>query len=553
MSVSVIIPSHNGLPLLRICIESLLAQSYEGIEIIVVDNGSSDQTVQELRTNHPQAKVIVNNRNLGFAKAVNQGITAATGEYLFLLNNDTALEKDCVEVLVRAMTELDVERRGRAVGLAPKIVFREFPAIIDAVGTGIMPNGTGYNVGVGQIDIGQFDRSHRVFGCCFAAAFFKTEIFGRLGLLDEGYFAYYEDIDWCFLANSRGFEFWTCPEAVVYHRHSATTRTIMAYEQKYYLLHKNRIRFMIKNFRKGNLLMLSRPIGYHILEIYHILRAPFLRPPRKSLHALALHLRILLSSMKCVPLLIVNFRLNLHRVQSDPAIWEISTKELPKWVVPQIFEDETQSPILSLEAIETTYSRLALSADSSQEAVKGLLGVHLLNRLSKSDQIRLPRSMRLSENTARDANFILSYMGNRYYIRKSKQTCILDPLLVRILMLSLELDSSQLKDFTWSCVRPPKRVASLLVEGIDAVLDGRQSGPMDLLDVPPAKQKPDAGMGTDSTEIRMVQAIYGPSLRKLFDESLEMVLDLFDKLGLTVPAKVSSSTLAGKKKGNGDL
>lgn len=104
--VSVIIPTKDHLEILKACIGSLMVQTHDKIEVIVIDNGSSDGTTQYLQANHPSVAVITNSHNLGFGKAVNQGIKAAKGRFVFILNNDTELDRDCIRSLARARKNL---------------------------------------------------------------------------------------------------------------------------------------------------------------------------------------------------------------------------------------------------------------------------------------------------------------------------------------------------------------------------------------------------------------------------------------------------------------
>ena len=130
------------------------------------------------------------------------------------MNNDTTLAPKCILNLVKELDTLR-SRNKHVAGVQPKILFHEFPTIIDAIGTGINRDGTGFNIGVGQVDLGQFDKTMRIFGLCFAAAFIDRKVLSAVGVLPENYFVY-EDIDWCYRANSQGYEFHSAPQAVVY-------------------------------------------------------------------------------------------------------------------------------------------------------------------------------------------------------------------------------------------------------------------------------------------------------------------------------------------------
>jgi len=241
--VSVIVLNFNGRIYLRRVLRSLLAQTYAALDIVVVDNGSRDGSpaIVEREFADPRLRLLRLRRNRGFSAGNNAGIRAARGAYVMLLNNDVDLDPTCIERLVAA-----AERRGRFGALAPKILWFYRPEYIESVGTMCTPDGTGFNHGVGHVDVGQFDAGEQVFGACFAAAFFRREAFDEVGLLDESYFMYYEDVDWNFRANRRGLPIYTVPEARVFHVHSGTLRHTGAARKTYYLT-RNRLRFCLLN------------------------------------------------------------------------------------------------------------------------------------------------------------------------------------------------------------------------------------------------------------------------------------------------------------------
>lgn len=241
--VSLVVLNFDGRHYVRALLRSLLAQTHRELEILVVDNGSTDDSadVAEREFPDPRLRVLRLGANRGFSAGNNAGIRAATGDYVMLLNNDVVLEPDCVAQLIAA-----APRFGRFGALAPKILWLHRPEYIESVGTMCTADGTGFNHGIGHIDIGQFDRSERVFGACFAAVFFRRAVFEEVGFLEESYFMYYEDTDWNFRANRRGFPVFTVPAAVVRHVHSGSLRHTAA-ERKRLFLNRNWVRFGLLN------------------------------------------------------------------------------------------------------------------------------------------------------------------------------------------------------------------------------------------------------------------------------------------------------------------
>lgn len=239
--VSVIIPNWNGKRLLKICLPSLLKQTFKDFEILVVDNGSVDGSSQYVKKNFPKIKVIELKGNGGFAHAANMGIKICTGEYMILINNDTKLGRRCLEYLVKAA---DFHKK---VGMvACKMLKFYQPSLIDSAGAFINSAGQADNIGRGEKDGSSFDNDGPIFFVTGGGGLFKREVFEKVGFFDESFFAYYEDIDFCFRAQMKGFKGWYEPRAVIYHIHQATARKNPARLQ--YLLFRNMMQTIIKDF-----------------------------------------------------------------------------------------------------------------------------------------------------------------------------------------------------------------------------------------------------------------------------------------------------------------
>jgi hypothetical protein len=241
--VTALVVTYNAEPaLLARCLGSLAAQSYRRLEVLVVDNASPAASLDALAAT-PDLRLLRLPRNVGFAGGVNRGVAAARGDLVMVLNFDVELDVDCVARLVTA-----IAGDAQLAGAAPKTVFMHDRHLIDNVGTRIDRRAVAYHVGVGQLDIGQYDVSEPVFGACFAAALLRKSAFApdAVGPLDERYFMYYEDVDWCYRANVLGWRFRTAPDAVVAHVHSASVRHL-DYAFKRYLLERNLLRTIVKN------------------------------------------------------------------------------------------------------------------------------------------------------------------------------------------------------------------------------------------------------------------------------------------------------------------
>lgn len=266
--VSVIVINYNGKEFLKDCLESIYGQTYHNFELIVVDNGSTDGSVQFIKEKFPDTILIENKENLGFAVANNQGIEISKGKYIALLNNDTVVDRDWLKNLVTT-AESSSENTGMWAG---KILSLENPNIIDSVG-GLIISNDGIAKGRGRLerDIGQYDREEEVFIPSACAALYRKRMFDEVGLFDEDFFAYCEDTDLGLRARLAGWKTISAPKAVVYHHYSGTTGKYTSI--KAYLVERNHIWLAIKNFPLSKLLFLPLYTFWrYLMQVYGIFR-----------------------------------------------------------------------------------------------------------------------------------------------------------------------------------------------------------------------------------------------------------------------------------------
>jgi GT2 family glycosyltransferase len=266
--VSVIVINYNGKEFLKDCLESIYGQNYHNFELILVDNGSTDGSVQFIKEKFPDTILIENKENLGFAVANNQGIEISRGKYVALLNNDTVVDRDWLKNLVTA-AESSSENTGMWAG---KILSLENPNIIDSVG-GLIISNDGIAKGRGRLerDIGQYDREEEVFIPSACAALYRKRMFDEVGLFDEDFFAYCEDTDLGLRARLAGWKTISAPKAVVYHHYSGTTGKYTSI--KAYLVERNHIWLAIKNFPLSKLLFLPLYTFWrYLMQVYGIFR-----------------------------------------------------------------------------------------------------------------------------------------------------------------------------------------------------------------------------------------------------------------------------------------
>ncbi|MBU1289930.1 glycosyltransferase family 2 protein [Patescibacteria group bacterium] len=217
--VSIIIVTWNGIRHVSDCLESVLKSTYPNYEIIVVDNGSKDGTPELISKKFPEVRLIKKEKNLGFTGGNNEGIKQAEGEILFLLNDDTKIHSKLIEVLVG---ELESSPEMGIVG--PKIYFMDKPNEIWFAGGKIdWAKSDSFHLGRGLTDKELIGDSKKevdfITGC---SLMIKKEVVDKIGLLDDVFFAFYEDADWCQKAKKAGYQVLYIPFGGVWHIKSAT-------------------------------------------------------------------------------------------------------------------------------------------------------------------------------------------------------------------------------------------------------------------------------------------------------------------------------------------
>ncbi len=215
--VSVIIPNWNGAHHLPDCLEGLRRQRYRRFEVILVDNGSTDESLALLARLYPQVRVLPLSENRGFAPACNLGIRAARGEIVVLLNNDTEATPDWLQVVVSAL-----DRHPEVGAVASKMLLFDRRDHFHTAGDFYRLDGTPGNRGVWQRDEGQYDEEAYVFSANGGSAAYRRAMLDEIGLLDEDFFYSCEDVDLAWRAQLAGWKCVFAPRAVVYHKLSAT-------------------------------------------------------------------------------------------------------------------------------------------------------------------------------------------------------------------------------------------------------------------------------------------------------------------------------------------
>lgn len=250
-NTSIIIVNWNGREYLETCLRSVFNQTYQQFEVIFVDNGSTDGSVEYVKNNFPQIKIIECKKNYGFAEGNNIGIRRALKnpeiKYVATLNNDTETDNNWLRQLIEVM-EKD-EKIGAA---SSKMLFFNQRNIIDSAGDFLLPHSLkAVTRGYKQEDKGQFNKTEECFSARAGAALYSREMLEEVCLKDDyfdsRFFAYIEDTDLSVRARLLGWKIVFVPQAVVYHKVAATTKR-MSYIFRRHYSGRNRLFMAIKNY-----------------------------------------------------------------------------------------------------------------------------------------------------------------------------------------------------------------------------------------------------------------------------------------------------------------
>jgi GT2 family glycosyltransferase len=276
--VSVIIVTFNNKKMLSFCISSLFKQPYSNLEIIVVDNGSGNGSVDWVREKFPEIKVIANHKNLGFPAAVNQGAAIAKGKYLFFLNDDAVVKNNTISSLASFL-----EKNPEAFSCQPKIL-KAGTNLLESTGFYFTWTGFFYHHRKFQLVKNNLEEPKEIFGGTAAALMVERKKFLAIGGFDADFFLYQEDADLSWRARAAGFRIFYCPDSLVYHKISTTAHKL---DHSFIIFqsNRNRILVLLKNLENPYLFLIL-PVNLLILILTSFLNLLILKP-KNSLAILA--------------------------------------------------------------------------------------------------------------------------------------------------------------------------------------------------------------------------------------------------------------------------
>ncbi len=242
--VSIITINYNQQQATEELLQSIIAlNSYPLLEVIIVDNYSNNNVVPEWTIKYPQFSFIRSNENLGFAGGNNLGILQSTGDYIFLINNDTVITENLIEKLVSFLDE-----NPSYAMVSPKIHYYDPSTMLQYAGFTKMNFYTGRNKCIGQFetDNGQYNKIDKLtYYAHGAAMMLRKNLIDEIGLMPELYFLYYEEMDWCEMFKRAGYKIGICIDALIYHKESLSTGKNSPLRS--YYMSKNRLLFVRRN------------------------------------------------------------------------------------------------------------------------------------------------------------------------------------------------------------------------------------------------------------------------------------------------------------------
>ena len=264
--VTIIIPNWNTQRWLPDCLDGLQTQTYQDFHILLVDNGSTDDSVTFVKTNYPNVEILAFDTNRGFAAAVNAGIHQSNSEYVILLNVDTVPQPEWLKHLVETIEQSD----SNIGGVASKMLSLDDPTIIDDTGNLLSWYGSACKRGLGEA-AGNYTESDEVFSISGGASLYRRSFFDDVGYFDEEFVSYLEDVDLGLRGRLFGYRYLYAPDAKILHQWSGARIPRPRYV---YLCTRNRLALLTKNIPGPLLLKHFLTLLYGQLYFFVVYKMP---------------------------------------------------------------------------------------------------------------------------------------------------------------------------------------------------------------------------------------------------------------------------------------
>jgi GT2 family glycosyltransferase len=267
--ISIVVLNYNGKEHLDDCLKSLKALKYPNFEVIVVDNGSTDGSVNFVRKFFKWVRIVENEENLGFCEGNNRGYKASKGKYVVLLNNDTVVEPEWLSEMMKI-----IEKNESIGACACKVKLFSERNLFNSAGIELDVYGFAFSRGLPcrnnyEQDKGQYDKIEEVFSSYGAAMMVRKSAIKRVGFLNPDFKMWFEEIDFCWRLRLAGYKIFYVPTAIVYHKLFSTQKTSVFSKKQKFFLERNRLRTLLQNYGAW---MLARVLPFYtVLKISEVL------------------------------------------------------------------------------------------------------------------------------------------------------------------------------------------------------------------------------------------------------------------------------------------
>lgn len=258
--ISILIINWNGQRFMDELIQSILRQTYQDFEIILVDNASSDGSVEHVARNYSGVEILSLDRNFLFSTAANRGFARSRGKYIALLNNDVVISPNWLFEMKKSM-----DSDPTIAACACKMLFYNQPHLLNAAGDCLQIDGLGRNIGYQKKDSERYNLPAWVFGACAGAALYRRSALEKIGWFDKDFSMIFEDVDFNFRANLLGYRFRYVPSATAYHHHCASIGILS--DLNVYFSSKNDLIVLLKNL----------PLSLFLRNLVPILKAQIIQ------------------------------------------------------------------------------------------------------------------------------------------------------------------------------------------------------------------------------------------------------------------------------------
>jgi len=259
--ITVLVVNYNGKKYLEQCLNSLLTVEYPKLKVVVLDNASTDNSIEFVRKNYPNIETIQFDKNMGYAGAINLAMESVESEYVAFLNNDIIVEPNLLRHLISYMN------MKRVAAVNPKILSLNNKEVINAAGGICDIYGLGWNRGIDELDSGKYDVVEEVFYAIGAVLLTKKDVWNDVGPFDERFFMYGEDLDWCWRARVKGYRILYVPSARIYHYWHGSGGSMIKFLENYWLAS------FLKNYSlKTILVLIPRYLSLKFLEAIWLMK-----------------------------------------------------------------------------------------------------------------------------------------------------------------------------------------------------------------------------------------------------------------------------------------